>query len=70
MQKFRNEKLKIENGNERLPIAIKVKSDNIDNMKHIYKESLHEKDKLVDNLHDRLQTQMYDCARRPLDQYS
>jgi hypothetical protein len=58
LQKLRNEKLKIENGNERLPIAIKMKSDNIDNMKHIYEESLHEKDKLVDNLHDRLQTQM------------
>jgi hypothetical protein len=45
MQKLRNEKLKIENENERLPIAIKMKSDNIDNMKHIYEESLHEKDK-------------------------
>jgi hypothetical protein len=65
MQKLRNEKLKIENENERLPIAIKVKSDNIDNMKHIYKESLHEKDKLVDNLHDRLQTQMYDVQGGP-----
>ena len=39
---------------------MKVKSDNIDNMKHVYEESLHEKDKLVDNLHYRLQTQMYD----------
>jgi type I site-specific restriction endonuclease len=65
MQKLRNEKLKIENENERLPIAIKMKSDNIDNMKHIYEESLHEKDKLVDNLHDRLQTQMYDVQGGP-----
>ena len=69
MQKLRNEKLKIENENERLPIAIKVKSDNIDNMKHIYEESLHEKDKLADkladNLHDRLQTQMYDVQGGP-----
>jgi F420-0:gamma-glutamyl ligase-like protein len=65
MQKLRNEKLKIENENERLPIAIKVKSDNIDNMKHIYEESLHEKDKLIDNLHDRLQTQMYDVQGVP-----
>jgi regulator of replication initiation timing len=65
MQKLRNEKLKIENENERLPIAIKVKSDNIDNMKHIYEESLHEKDKLVDNLHDRLQTQMHDVQGVP-----
>ena len=65
MQKLRNEKLKIENENERLPIAIKMKSDNIDNMKHIYAESLHEKDKLVDNLHDRLQTQMYDVQGGP-----
>jgi hypothetical protein len=48
MQKLRNEKLKIENENERLSIAIKVKSDNIDNMKHIYEESIHEQDKLVD----------------------
>ena len=65
MQKLRNEKLKIENENERLSIAIKVKSDNIDNMKHIYEESLHEQDKLVDNLHDRLQTQMYDVQGGP-----
>jgi hypothetical protein len=28
-------------------------------------ESLHEKDKLVDNLHDRLQTQMYDVQGVP-----
>jgi hypothetical protein len=34
-------------------------------MKHIYEESLHEKDKLVDNLHDRLQTQMYDVQGGP-----
>ena len=42
-----------------------MKSDNIDNMKHIYEESLHERDKLVDNLHDRLQTQMYDVQGVP-----
>jgi hypothetical protein len=29
-------------------------------------ESLHEKDKLVDNLHYRLQTQMYDVQGGPL----
>ena len=39
IQKHRNEKLKIENENERLHIAIKLKSDNIDNMKHIRRKS-------------------------------
>jgi hypothetical protein len=34
-------------------------------MKHIYEESLHERDKLVDNLHARLQTQMYDVQGVP-----
>jgi len=65
IQKLRNENLKIENENEQLHIAIKLKSVNIDNMKHIYEESLHEKDKLVDNLQDRLQTQMYDVQGGP-----
>jgi hypothetical protein len=34
-------------------------------MKHIYEESLREKDKLVDNLEHRLQTQMYDVQGGP-----
>ena len=61
IQKLRNDKVNLQKENEQLQLTVQFKEESMENIKLASEERLRDKDKLVENIQDRLQSYLYDA---------